>query len=216
MALVTSSKDRFCTLAPWSAWHHPHTCHISPKDNFWGPSGWCPNSQPWGVRVPSMQAFCSRLQYTLGFCGHLVPRLPWWVFFGKESLLCVKCWQRGVCPCHRQPVLPPLLPTSILLLEGVWAQAGCGGPLVELCLWLASRPRSSWAAWLTALSPCILGSRTSSSCRTSNVTVSGWKVYHFWLKHRSKVHRCCSQILLFFCPPHKRTQTFLHPATELQ
>lgn len=91
-----------------------------------------------------------------------------------ESLLCVECWQRGLCPCPKRPI-----PTSLLLLDGLWAQAGGSGPPVELCLRLTSWPWSSRTAWLTALSPCILGSRTSSSFRTSNATVSGWKVYHF-------------------------------------
>lgn len=154
--------------------------------------------QPWGVRVLPMQAF--RLQ---------APVHAWLLWVPVPRFLVGVCWERKspVCrvlaektlPMPRRPVLTPF-PTpsmSILLLDGLWAQAGgCGVPPVELCLRLASRRSPAGQRGGSAPSPCIMGSRTSLSFRISNATGSGWKLLSFLTQHCSKIHRCCSQILL--------------------
>lgn len=134
--------------------------------------------------MPKLAALGSQGASNAGFPLQ-APVHTWllWAPCSQTSLVGV-CWERKspVCRVLAERTLPmpqAARPHELLLLDGLWAQAGGSGPPVELCLQLTSRPRSSRTAWLTALSPCILGSRTYSSFRTSNATVSGWKVYHF-------------------------------------
>lgn len=116
----------------------------------------------------------------LASVGTLFPDFPGGCLLGKKVSCVSRAGREDSAHASGGPsYLLPQPPMSILLLDGLWAQAGGSGPPVELCLRLASQPQSSWTAWLTALSPCIMGSRTSLSFRISNATGSGWKLYHF-------------------------------------
>ena len=78
-----------------------------------------------------------RLQYTLGFCGHLVPRLPWWVFFWeRKSPVCQALAERtlpmpqAACPSPSPP--HEHLPPRGSLGSG-WLRWSPGGTLSVTC-----------------------------------------------------------------------------------